>query len=135
MLSLTNYTYYLLEGFLISGGSLSDSVMKNANGAITNYLVAAGAVGDDELERIGSILLKIFGNNLKNDRVSIPLMKFVTQLLQSGTLLPLLEKSFGLELIELVKSELSKCGRVDKIIISVELLCELLQGSSILSKA
>ncbi len=59
-------------------------------------------------------------------------MKFVTQLLQSGVLLPLLttgSDSFGLALIELTKNELLKCGRVDKIVIAVELLCEMLQGS------
>ncbi len=60
MLTLEQYTYYLLEGFIISGGSLSDTVMKDANGAITNYLVAAGAMGDDELKRIGGFIIKIF---------------------------------------------------------------------------
>lgn len=60
MLTLEHCTYYLLEGFIISGGSLSDSVMKDANGAITNYLVAAGAMGDAELNRIGQVMLKIF---------------------------------------------------------------------------
>lgn len=71
-------------------------------------------------------------NNLREDRVSIPLMKFVTQLLQSGTLLPLLTSGsddFGLNFIELTKNELSKCSRVDKIVVGVELLCEMLQGS------
>lgn len=60
MLTLEHYTYYLLEGFVISGGSLSDSVMKDANGAITNYLIAGGAMGDAELARIGGLIAKIF---------------------------------------------------------------------------
>lgn len=70
-------------------------------------------------------------NNLKNDRVTLPLMKFVTQLLQSGIFLPLLTEgadSFGLDLIELTKNELLKSGRVDKIVLAVELLCEMFQG-------
>lgn len=66
------------------------------------------------------------------DRVTVPLMKFVTQLLQSGTFLPLLtdgSDSFGLALIELTKNELFKSGRVEKLVLGVELLCEMLQGS------
>lgn len=60
MLALEQYTFYILEGFVISGGSLSDTVMKDANGAITNYLIAAGAIGDAELVRIGGLVNKLF---------------------------------------------------------------------------
>jgi len=60
LLPLEEYTNYLLEGLLISGGSLSDSVMKDANGAIVNYFIASGAMGNQEILRIGNILLQIF---------------------------------------------------------------------------
>jgi len=61
-------------------------------------------------------------------------MKFMTQLLQSGTLLPLLEPEkdeFGIKLIELVKNEVLTTSRVEKIIAAVDLLCETLQGSRV----
>jgi hypothetical protein len=71
LLPLQEYTYYLLEGFVISGGSLSDSVMKDANGAITNYFVASGAMGDSELYRIGNLLLQIFEVTIRNKKIFI----------------------------------------------------------------
>ncbi|CAL8141167.1 unnamed protein product [Orchesella dallaii] len=130
LLKFEEYSYPLLSGFVVSGGSLSDSVMKDANGAVKNYIHASGAMGDAEIIRISEILLQIFKDNLKVERVTLPLMKFVTQLLQSNVLSSLLTShiSFGVRLIELLKSEVINTTRVEKIIAAVDLLCELIQG-------
>jgi len=131
VLALEPYTYHLLEGFAISGGAaiVGSSVMKDANGAVKNYLVASGSLrGDEELVRIFKIVLQILERNRKHDRISVPVMRFITQLLQSGILIPILKEELGLNLIELVKLELAKCGKVENLIAGVELYCELLQS-------
>ncbi|ODM89904.1 Tubulin-specific chaperone D [Orchesella cincta] len=130
LLKFEEYTYPILSGFVVSGGSLSDRVMKDANGAVKNYIHASGAMGDAEIIRISEILLQIFRDNLKVERVTLPLMKFVTQLLQSNVLSPLLTSHvpFGVKLIDLVKSEVVNTTRIEKIIAAIDLLCELIQG-------
>jgi hypothetical protein len=72
------------------------------------------------------------------ERVTIPLMKFMFQLLQSGTLLPLLtdgSDEFGLKLVEITKNEVVRSSRVDKIVAAIELLCETIQGSPNVAKS
>jgi len=65
-------------------------------------------------------------------------MKFLYLLLQSGTLLPILidgSVEFGLKLVELVKSEILRSLRVEKLVIAIGLLCETLQGDPVIAKA
>lgn len=137
LLKFPVFTYPLLTGFVVSGGSLSDSVMKDANGAVKNYIHASGAMGDQEAIRVGDVLLKIFEDHLKVERVTLPLLKFISKLLQSNVLSPLISANpiFGSKLINLVKSEVINSSRVEKIVSAVELLCELLQGPMEVVKA
>lgn len=137
LLKFPVYTYPVLTGFIVSGGSLSDSVMKDANGAVKNYIHASGAMGDQELVRIGEILLQIFKDHLKVERITLPILKFLAKLLQSNVLSSLMtaDPTFGPNLINLVKSEVINTTRVEKIVAAVELLCELLQGPPDVVKA
>lgn len=130
LIKFPTYSYPILCGFIISGGSLSDKVMKDANGAVKNYIHASGAIGDQEVIRVGEILLQIFQNNLKVERITLPLLKFTSNLLQSNVLTALMTSSpsFGTNLINLVKSEVVNSSRVEKLVAAVELFCELLQG-------
>jgi hypothetical protein len=134
LIPLERYTYSILSGFVVSGGSLSDKILKDANGAITSYLQDVSDSEDSkELERIGAVLIQIFKDNFKVERVTIPLMKFLTQLLQSGLMTPLLSDEsdqFGQDLIECVKQEINCTKRVEKIAAGVELLCETMQGNA-----
>ena len=60
MLQYEEFSYDLLSGFVISGGSLSDTILKDAHGAIKTYLHENGLNNNAELERIGQLLVRIF---------------------------------------------------------------------------
>jgi hypothetical protein len=61
LMKIEGLTYEVLSGFVLSGGSLSDSVLKDANTAISNYLLTAAEDGStEELTRIGKTFLEIF---------------------------------------------------------------------------
>jgi len=128
LLQVEDFTSDILEGFCISGGSMSEGVMRDANGAVANYLLASGAMGTTETERIAQVLVKILSDNSKVDRITIPLMKFLTKQLQRSLFADLQDEKL-FEIINAVKKEILRSGRIDKIITVVELLCEFLQTS------
>lgn len=132
--SLLNYDEYIspvLTGFIVSGGSLSDSVMKDANGAVKHFILNSQAGGDSKVvSRVGWAILKIFEDNLKVERITLPLLKFLSTLLQSNvfTNLMVADTAFGRKMIDLVKAEVVNTSRVEKIVAAVDVLCELIQG-------
>ena len=72
----------------------------------------------------------MFRRHQKVDRVTIPLFKFLDQLLTSSSLEPLLEEKssqFSLQLFSLCKSEITKSGDPNKIMTSGDVFCQLLQ--------
>ncbi|CAG7704511.1 unnamed protein product [Allacma fusca] len=138
VIAYEEFSYDILSGFVISGGSLSDTILKDAHGAINSYLYECETSNKKELLRVGQILLEIFRNNFKVERITVSWMKFVSQLLQSGqfhTLLATDNDSFGEEVIAAVKEELFKSNRVEKLVAGIELLCETLQGSKLLVRS
>ncbi len=77
------------------------------------------------------LLVLNFGSFLqRKDRVTIPLMKSLDQLLTSGFLDPVLEdpsSSFPMDLLAQVKAEITRCGDPNKLMCSCDVLCALLQ--------
>lgn len=134
ILPLPEFTHGLLSGLVlgqwISGGG---SV------ALADYLNSFPIEGrKDELERISSVLVTIFKENSKVERVTLPLMLFLTQLFQTGVLTSLVSEEpaqFGVELVHCVKAECLNTKGVEKILGGVELLAELIQGAPSLVKA
>jgi hypothetical protein len=75
-------------------------------------------------------MLKIFKDNQKVDRVSVPLLKFFDLVITSGFLEPIFEKpesTFPMDLLGLCKNEINKCGDPNKLMASADIFCQLLQ--------
>jgi hypothetical protein len=73
----------------------------------------------------------VFKNNQKIDRVTVPLFKFLEQLLTSGSLEKIVddaENLFSFQLFNLCKNEISKCGDPNTIMTSGDVFCQLLQA-------
>jgi hypothetical protein len=83
-------------------------------------------------------LLKIFANYQKIDRVTLPMLKALDQLLTSNCfsgLDPSDSDSFALSLILLTKTEISRCGDIQRLLASIDVFCDVLQFSDEVKKA
>ncbi|KAG9337874.1 hypothetical protein JZ751_027526 [Albula glossodonta] len=81
------------------------------------------------LEQFGATLLCIFRNNLRNDRVSIPLLKMVDQMLARGCFDIFItddNNPFCVELVALCKEEIKKSKDIQKLRSSITVFCGLI---------
>ncbi|XP_060577597.1 tubulin-specific chaperone D-like [Ruditapes philippinarum] len=123
------YTYSVLLGLTVSVGGLTESLVKHSNASLQSYLRSLSK-DIKELTRITSTLTQIFKDYQKVDRVSLPMVKMLDQLLSTGCFDPFIEQeshSFPLEVYQLVKTEILKCGEPQKLLASADVYCGLLQ--------
>uniref|UniRef100_A0A8C1BHJ3 Tubulin-specific chaperone D n=1 Tax=Cyprinus carpio carpio TaxID=630221 RepID=A0A8C1BHJ3_CYPCA len=98
LLRLHQYQYHTLLGLTVSVGGLTESTVRYSSQSLFEYL--KGIQQDATvLQQFGDTLLCIFRDNLRNDRVSVPLLKMVDQILANGC-------------FELFTSEERFCGMV-----------------------
>lgn len=81
------------------------------------------------LQRICDELLSILKNNIQNDRLVVPFLKMVSHLLLSGISFPEQENDFHNQLLKLVWESSCKSKDPQKLIVAVDLFCNLLQFS------
>uniref|UniRef100_A0A672MDV1 Tubulin-specific chaperone D n=1 Tax=Sinocyclocheilus grahami TaxID=75366 RepID=A0A672MDV1_SINGR len=83
LLRLHQYQYHTLLGLTVSVGGLTESTVRYSSQSLFEYL--KGIQQDATvLQQFGDTLLRIFRDNLRNDRVSVPLLKMVDQILANG---------------------------------------------------
>ena len=72
-----------------------------------------------ELTEFGQIFLNLFRQYQKIDRITLPILKCLDQLLTSGNLKFILGTDFAFDLFTLVKTEITKCGEPNKLVSSI----------------
>ena len=87
-----------------------------------------GSMKSGELTEFGQRFIKLFGKYQKVDRITLPILKCLDQLLISNWLSPILATDFAFQLFTLVKTEITKCGEPNKLVSSVDVFCNLLQS-------
>jgi len=129
LLPLPEFTRGILSGLVVGGGRIAGG----GSVPLVGYLNAFPEEEfQAELERISSIFVEIFKENSKVERVTVPLMTFLTQLFQSGVLTTLVSEepaTFGMELVQCIKTECLNSNRIEKLLGGVVLLAELIQGT------
>ncbi|XP_067313008.1 tubulin-specific chaperone D [Pseudorasbora parva] len=129
LLRLPQYQYHTLLGLSVSVGGLTESTVRFSSQSLFEYL--KGIQQDvAALQQFGDALLRIFRDNLRNDRVSVPLLKMVDQLLANGCFeLFTSEEShpFCVELLSLCKEEIKKSKDVQKLFSCIAVLCGMVQ--------
>ena len=126
------YAYNLLLGFIVSVGDLTQSVAEASGDALFSFM---DTISDDRqsLDKFCSHFIAIFRKYLKKDRVSIPLLKTLQQLLTKDSFSILFDVSdeaaveFQDSLLALVKEEITKCKDAQKMLIGVSVLSGMLQ--------
>lgn len=134
LLAIDTYAYHVLLGLIASVGDLTQSLAEASGDALFAYM---DSIQDkpERLEKFCSILIEVFRNHSKQDRVSVPLLKTLQQLLSQGSFTPLVDANdsnprvlqFQKDLLELVKLEVFKNRDAQKLLVCINVYCGLLQ--------
>ncbi|XP_028267765.1 tubulin-specific chaperone D isoform X2 [Parambassis ranga] len=128
LLGLPVYQYHTLLGLTVSVGGITESTVHFSSQSLFDY-VKGIQESNDALTQFGDTLLSIFRDNLRNDRVSVPFLKMLSQMLANGCfeLFATQENHhFGEDLLALCK-ELKKSKDVSKLCACVSVFCGLIQ--------
>lgn len=129
LLRLHQYQYHTLLGLTVSVGGLTESTVRFSSQSLFEYLKS---IQQDAaaLQQFGDTVLRIFRDHLRKDRVSIPLLKMVDQLLANGCFdIFTTEEShpFCVELLSLCKEEIKKSREVQKLLSCIAVFCGMVQ--------
>ncbi|XP_047565285.1 tubulin-specific chaperone D isoform X2 [Lutra lutra] len=129
LLGLPAYRYHVLLGLAVSVGGLTESTVRYSTQSLFEYM--KGIQNDPQaLEDFGGTLLQVFEDNLLNDRVSVPLLKTLDQMLANGCFelfAAQQDHPFGVKLLALCKEEIKKSKDVQKLRSSVAVFCGMVQ--------
>ncbi|XP_077110688.1 tubulin-specific chaperone D [Ranitomeya variabilis] len=129
LLALPTYRYYVLMGLTVSVGGLTESTVRYSAQSLFDYLrsIQSDAQAMDDFSKT---LLQVFRDNQRNDRVSIPLLKMLDQMLANGCFEPFTQEEndpFASELLELCKEEIKRSKDIQKLRSSTAVFCGLIQ--------
>uniref|UniRef100_A0A8C3W5F8 Tubulin-specific chaperone D n=1 Tax=Catagonus wagneri TaxID=51154 RepID=A0A8C3W5F8_9CETA len=129
LLGLPAYRYHVLLGLAVSVGGLTESTVRYSTQGLFGYM--EGVQGDPRaLEDFAGTLLRVFKDNLLNDRVSVPLLKTLDQMLARGCFdlfTAQEDHPFCVKLLALCKEEIRKSKDVQKLRAGVAVFCGLVQ--------
>ncbi|XP_010814748.1 tubulin-specific chaperone D isoform X3 [Bos taurus] len=129
LLGLPAYRYHVLLGLAVSVGGLTESTVRYSTQGLFEYMKE---IQNDPaaLEDFGGTLLQVFEDNLLNDRVSVPLLKTLDQMLANGCFDIFTAQEnhpFCVKLLALCKEEIKKSKDVQKLRSSIAVFCGLVQ--------
>ncbi|XP_055431450.1 tubulin-specific chaperone D isoform X3 [Bubalus kerabau] len=129
LLGLPAYRYHTLLGLAVSVGGLTESTVRYSTQGLFEYMKE---IRNDPaaLEDLGGTLLQVFEDNLLNDRVSVPLLKTLDQMLANGCFDIFTAQEnhpFCVKLLALCKEEIKKSKDVQKLRSSIAVFCGLVQ--------
>ncbi|XP_036159520.1 tubulin-specific chaperone D isoform X2 [Myotis myotis] len=129
LLGLPAYRYHVLLGLAVSVGGLTESTVRHSTQSLFAHM--KGIQNDPQaLESFSGTLLQVFEDNLLNDRVSVPLLKMLDQMLANGCFDIFTAEEdhpFCVKLLELCKAETSKSKDVQKLRSSIAVFCGMAQ--------
>lgn len=129
LLGLPTYRYCVMLGLTVSVGGLTESTVRYSAQSLFEYLRDI----QSDAEAMGSFiqtLLQVFKDNQHNDRVSIPLLKMLDQMLANGCFELYTHEEdhpFARELLSLCKMEIRKSKNIQKLRSSIAVFCGMIQ--------
>ncbi|XP_031432213.1 tubulin-specific chaperone D [Clupea harengus] len=129
LLKLPAYQYHTLLGLSVSVGGLTESTVRFSAQSLFDHLKG---IQQDEaaLGQFSDTLLRIFKDNLRNDRVSVPLLKMLDQMLANGCFDLFTNEdnhSFAVDLLALCKEEIKRSKDVQKLRSCITVYCGMIQ--------
>ncbi|ESP04000.1 hypothetical protein LOTGIDRAFT_156603 [Lottia gigantea] len=129
LLELPTFTYNVLLGTCVSVGGLTESLVQNSSQSLFNYLRQIEK-DQNKLAHFCDVLVQIYKDFVKVERVTTPLLKMTDQILSNGCIesyLSLPDCKIPVLLCECVKNEKFKSGDLNKLMASADVFCGLLQ--------
>lgn len=129
LLRLKEFSERMILGLTVSIGGLTERLVRNSSHSLFTEL---RDMDPAEVEAFTAQLLAVFRSHQKVDRVTMPLFKFLDQLLTSGCLDPVMDapaSSFPSQLFALCKAEISRSGDPNKLMSAGDVFCQLLQAA------
>ncbi|XP_075702014.1 tubulin-specific chaperone D [Rhinoderma darwinii] len=129
LLALSTYRYYVLMGLTVSVGGLTESTVRYSAQSLFEYLRSIQR-DTRAMEAFSKTLLQLFRDNQRNDRVSIPLLKMLDQMLANGCFDLFAQDEnhpFASELLALCIEEIKRSKDVQKLRSSTTVFCGLIQ--------
>uniref|UniRef100_A0A4W6FZD4 Tubulin-specific chaperone D n=1 Tax=Lates calcarifer TaxID=8187 RepID=A0A4W6FZD4_LATCA len=128
LLRLPQYQYHTLLGLTVSVGGITESTVHFSSQSLFDYLKG---IQDNNaaLAQFGDTLLSIFRDNLRNDRVTIPFLKMLNQMLANSCFEIFTTEEnhqFCVDLLALCK-ELKKSKDISKLRACIAVFCGLIQ--------
>uniref|UniRef100_A0A8C3GLK6 Tubulin-specific chaperone D n=1 Tax=Cairina moschata TaxID=8855 RepID=A0A8C3GLK6_CAIMO len=126
LLGLPTYQYYVLLGLSVSVGGLTETTLRYSAQSLFEYMKKIQN-DSSEMESFCETLLKVFEDNLRNDRVSVPLLTMLDQMLANGCFDIFTIHPFPVKLFNLCKEEIKRSKDVRKLRSSIGVFCGLIQ--------
>uniref|UniRef100_A0A8C3XTC1 Tubulin-specific chaperone D n=1 Tax=Chelydra serpentina TaxID=8475 RepID=A0A8C3XTC1_CHESE len=129
LLGLPTYQYYVLLGLTVSVGGLTETTVRYSAQSLFDYMKKIQN-NLDAMNNFCETLLRVFEDNLLNDRVSVPLLKMLDQMLANGCFdIFTTEENhpFSLKLLTLCKEEIKKSKDIQKLRSSIAVFCGMIQ--------
>ncbi|XP_027032322.1 tubulin-specific chaperone D [Tachysurus fulvidraco] len=129
LLKLPVYRYHTLLGLAVSVGGLTESTVRYSSHSLFEHIKGIQQ-NEAEMQQFGDTLLLIFRDNLHNDRVSVPVLKMLDQMLANGCFEIFVHQDshpFCVELVSLCKEETKKSKDTKKLCSCVSVYCGLIQ--------
>lgn len=128
LLGLPEYQYHTLLGLTVSVGGITESTVHFSSQSLFDYL--RGIQNDSAaLTQFADTLLSIFRDNLRNDRVSVPFLKMLNQMLANSCFEIFTTQAnhpFCVDLLALCK-EFKKAKDISKLRACISVFCGLIQ--------
>ncbi|KAK7003235.1 tubulin-specific chaperone D [Biomphalaria glabrata] len=129
LLALETYTYSVLLGLVVSVGGLTESLVKFSSASLQEYIKSLSS-NQSQLVSFMEVLLRIFKDYQKDDRVPLPMMKTIDHILSWGLVDSIAsdnQDSIPDQIVDLVKLELYRSGSPQKLMAGADVFCDLLQ--------
>ncbi|NXA41757.1 TBCD protein, partial [Eudromia elegans] len=129
LLALPVYQYHVLLGLTVSVGGLTETTLRYSAQSLFDYMKRIQS-DPSAMEGFCETLLKVFEDNLRNDRVSVPLLTMLDQMLANGCFEIFTTQEnhpFPLKLFTLCKEEIKKSKDIRKLRSSIGVFCGLIQ--------
>uniref|UniRef100_A0A8C5THU3 Tubulin-specific chaperone D n=1 Tax=Malurus cyaneus samueli TaxID=2593467 RepID=A0A8C5THU3_9PASS len=117
LLGLPSYQYHVLLGLSVSVGGLTETTLRYSAQSLFDYMKKIQS-DPSALESFCETLLKVFEDNLRNDRVSVPLLTMLDQMLANGCFDMFTEQEnhpFPVKLFTLCKEEIKRSKDIRKL--------------------
>ncbi|XP_021566886.1 tubulin-specific chaperone D [Carlito syrichta] len=129
LLGLPAYRYHVLLGLVVSVGGLTESTVRHSSQSLFEYMKKIQS-DPQALGNFSRTLLQVFEDNLLNDRVSVPLLRTLNQMLANGCFDIFTTEEdhpFCVKLLALCKEEIKKSKDIQKLRSSIAVFCGMVQ--------